>query len=620
MLKRCVIAAVASLCLGTVLRADEPTFEQRAQAKRISRDIDQAAALLSQAEVNRAAGYWLRAHQRITELLATADPSQTGILSADIVRMTTLRGSILEKGATLPALPELKPVEPATTLVTKATEMDSAEGMAFASAIAPMLVQKCGRCHIDARRGRFSMETIEALSRKPAMIVAGEPDESELFTIIESGVMPKGRNKVTAEELLQLRQWIQSGASFGNADTVKNLKQLTAKNAAAQPASIAEKPVAAPGEKEVVSFSNHVAPNLLESCAACHIDAQNVRGGLNLATFESIVRGGDSGVAIRANQGEESLLVKKLRGTGGGQQMPAGSAPLDEETIQAIARWIDQGAKFDGGNPNSNLRDIVARMATAKATHEELSIQRAERASANWQLVMGGKEAVVHESENFVVLAPNEESKLNEFAELAESVANRVASQLRATAKEPLVKGKIAAYLFLVRYDYGEFGKMIEQRDLPSQWSNHWGNNQVDAYIVFQAQPGDYQQLKPWLARNITAAYVKGLASDVPDWFANGLGYSIAAKISSSDDVVKLWTQKSAELTKKIVNRDDFINGRLTDDDAGLVGFQFVEYLRQAGGDKRLNKMINELRDGSNFERAFVQAFETTPAEMLKTQ
>ncbi len=371
-----------------------------------------------------------------------------------------------------------------------------------------------------------------------------------------------------------------------------------------------------PSESSIVSFANDIAPLLVDQCADCHMDSRRVRGGLNLSTFELLMRGGDNGAIVRANQGAESLLIKKLRGTGGGQQMPAGSDPLAEDVIQTITRWIDQGARFDGGNPNGNLRDIVARAASAKATHEQLARQRSERAAANWELVMDGKTPVVHESENLIVLASDDTSKPMQFAELAEAVIGRVATQVRIPKKEPLVKGKIAAYLFSARYDYGEFGKMIEQRDVPKEWSNHWGNNQVDAYIVFQIPPADYDNARPSIARNVAAAYAKGLSSDVPDWFANGWGYWIAAKMYAGDDAIKLWTQRATDATKRMANRDDFIQNRMTDDEAGLVAFQFVEYLKQAGGN-RFNKMIGEMRDGTSFERAFALAFDMTPAEML---
>ena len=598
------------------LLADEPTFEQRAQAKRIARDIDQSAKLIEQGDAKQAASYWLRAHQRSVEFMNSADAQQGGILAEHLQRLTALRSTINERGMALPELTILPTVQPAAVPGDPMVKTDAAV-LKFDKDVAPILVEKCARCHIDAKRGRFSMATIASLVQDPKLIVATKPDESKLVSIIASGEMPKGRVKVTASELQLLRDWIQEGASFGDADRGKNLKQMARADSASGVVPLADTSNALPaGKDDVVSFSNHIAPILVDQCADCHMNGQRVRGGLNLATFESIMRGGDNGSIIRPSQGEESLLIKKLRGTGGGQQMPAGSTPLAADVIQTIVHWIDQGAKFDGGNPSANLRDVIARAATSKATHEELSKQRAGRAAANWELVMDGKSPVVHESENLVVLAPDEASKPKQFAEIAESVIGRVATQLRVPAKDPFVKGKLAAYFFSARYDYGEFGKMIEKRDVPKDWSNHWGNNQVDAYIVFQVPPTEYDNVRPWIARNVAAAYAKGLASDVPDWFANGWAYWIAAKIYNGEDATKAWTQKATDLTKRMTSRDDFIQGRMTDDEAGLVAFQFVEYLKQTGGN-RFNKMISEMRDGASFERAFALAFDMTPAEML---
>lgn len=281
-----------------------------------------------------------------------------------------------------------------------------------------------------------------------------------------------------------------------------------------------------------------------------------------------------------------------------------------------ISQWIDQGAKFDGGSSSANLRNVVARLATTKATHEELSSQRQQCALANWELVMDGVDPLVHASENVIVVAMNDTQQPEQFAEIAESIVNRVATQVRLPDKTPLVKGKIAAYLFATRYDYAEFGKMIEQRDIPREWTNHWGNDQVDAFIAFQIPARDYDTMRPWIARNIAAAYAKGLASDVPDWFANGWAYSIAAKIYAGDEIVRTWNQKATELTKRMTNRDDFIANRIPPDDAGLVAFHFIEYLKQNGGN-RFQKMIGQLRDGSSFDRAFALSFEATPAEIL---
>jgi hypothetical protein len=601
-------------------QGDEPTFQQQAEAKRIARELDRAAELQAQGALDQSAGYWLKAQRRLVAYLGNADAQQSQLVSESHRRLAELGGELAPRIADLPDVPYLPSYTPpaaestADTPSARVTNDD-----AFATQVAPILVEKCGRCHIEQRRGRLSLTTFDEMQRHARLVVAGQPAESLLVSAIESGAMPKRGAKVTPEELSRIREWIQSGANLRDSDRTRTLAQLTgATVSAGEQADDGDAP-AMPNESEVVSFSNHIAPVLVDACATCHIDRPQVRGGLSLASYEALMRGGDNGPAVMANRGEDSLLIKKLRGTAGGQRMPAGGNPLDDKVVALLARWIDQGAQFDGGGPAASLRDLVARGIASKASHEELARQRRDRAIANWQLVMGGQAPTVQETATFVVLAPDASSKPEPFAEAAESIAGRIATQLRHPVKEPLIKGKIAAYLFKVRYDYGEFGKMIERREISRDWFNHWGNNQVDAYIVFHWSSDELSRAKPWLARDIAAAYVAGLAADVPKWFANGIGYSTADKLFGDEEIPKLWRQKSVELTAKMSARDDFISGKLNDDDAGLVGFQFIEFLKQANG-KSFNKLLSDLRESVGFERAFATAFGATPAELLQSQ
>lgn len=609
----------------SIARLDKPTFEQRAAVNRVARDLRQAEMLASGKDLQGAAGIWLRALEESKKVLESADAEQAQVWVDNHSRLNAIREQLVASGIDLPQTPVLPepppmPAPPATTSNEPPRESPPSSEQTFSTVIAPILVEKCGRCHIDGKRGEFSMASVDDLIRDEIMIIAGKPDESYLYELVESGAMPKTRQKLSADELQKIKNWIASGAQFGEVDRTAHLtaiakaevpKEVTANEQPEMPT--ADPP---PNEGETVSFASHIAPIFIERCAVCHMDAQRIRGGLNLSAFNLMTRGGDNGEIFRASQGEESLLVKKLRGTAGGQQMPAGGQPLSEDQIRMVSTWIDQGARFDGGNPDANVRDVVARAMSAKATHEELAQQRRARAIANWELIMDGKSPFVHESDNVTVLVLEEGQQPERFSKVVESVMDKIASQLRIPAKEPFVKGKIVAYLFATRYDYGEFGKMVERRDIPREWTNHWGNNQVDAYLVFQIESDDFDGFRPILAKNLAAAHAKGLASDMPDWFANGWGYSVAAKSFGDDDLIKMWSKRSAELMKSMSNPDDFISGRMSDDDAGLVAFQFVEYLKQSGAN-RFNKLVKEMRDGSSFERSFALAFEMTPAEML---
>jgi mono/diheme cytochrome c family protein len=92
-------------------------------------------------------------------------------------------------------------------------------------------------------------------------------------------------------------------------------------------------------------FNQHVRPILEKQCQACHSGASN-QSGLEVATREMLLRGGDHGPAVVPGKPEESLLylyVKHERQPG----MPFGGKKLTEEQIARIAEWIRAGAPFD---------------------------------------------------------------------------------------------------------------------------------------------------------------------------------------------------------------------------------------------------------------------------------
>jgi hypothetical protein len=624
---------ILSLSSGVV--AQEPTFQQLAQLKRIRRDLNEASRLLDVDQVKESARLLLRADRRLSGLTARLEPNSLSWAKSEIEQAGALAVELTGRGqamqlshpwdqfaASIPAAAIKPPVDSEPVAPPGDRPLDKFT-ISFRQQVVPILVAKCGRCHIDAVRGRVNMATYDSIMSKPDLVLAGDPENSEMVSLIVAGEMPRGRLKVEEAELTTLRQWIMQGATCDEAIRTTPLKELVdpAKLAAAEEdpdksGGDATGSRGAMGKAGLVSFSKQVAPVLIDTCAACHIDARNVRGGLNLATFAMLSTGGDSGALFTAGAGDESLLVMKLRGTAGGMQMPAGRNPLPETTISLISQWIDEGAKFDGFNPAASLRDVYARARAGDATHEELAAERQQRAVANWNLVLGGKAPVVQATENFLILTAEESAEANRFGEIAESVLAAVAKQLRVPSREPLVKGKIAAYLFQVRYDYSEFGKMIEKRDLPREWNSHWANTTLDAYVVFQAKPADYEALRPDLAKHLTAIYLRGLSSDVPAWFAEGYGIWVAARIFSGDDRVKAWESKSTELLAQLRNKDDFLNGRLADDDSALVGYQFIQFLK-ANGSSEFSRLLKSLRDGDRFDRAFSVSFGATPQEIV---
>ena len=92
-------------------------------------------------------------------------------------------------------------------------------------------------------------------------------------------------------------------------------------------------------------FQKTVRPMLVDQCLKCH-GGEKVRSGLNLATRELLLKGGDSGTAIDLEQPSGSLLLRLLRHEEEPNMPPKGPR-LDAPTLAAIERWIALGAAYD---------------------------------------------------------------------------------------------------------------------------------------------------------------------------------------------------------------------------------------------------------------------------------
>jgi len=109
-----------------------------------------------------------------------------------------------------------------------------------------------------------------------------------------------------------------------------------------------------------IVYSEHVQPIFKNNClsSGCH-NSQNRANGLDLTSWESLVRGSDFGAVIISGHGEHSHLVEHLKGEAE-PRMPLNRAPLPEEQIEFIERWVEEGARNDAGQrPYENITKKV---------------------------------------------------------------------------------------------------------------------------------------------------------------------------------------------------------------------------------------------------------------------
>ncbi|MFO0903357.1 MAG: PSD1 and planctomycete cytochrome C domain-containing protein [Pirellulales bacterium] len=192
----------------------------------------------------------------------------------------------------------------------------------FERDVKPLLERYCSHCHGERNhKAELSVVSLAGLRKggeSGPVLAAGKPAESPLFELVSTGHMPPaGEKRPTAAEVETLRRWIEQG--YRSED----------------PANDAEK----------IAF-HEVLPILLLRCASCH-GRQTQEAGLDVRSFESLMKGGKSGPAIRPGDASASPLLQRIAA---GEMPPkaklaaASVKPVEKGEYDKLQRWIEQGA------------------------------------------------------------------------------------------------------------------------------------------------------------------------------------------------------------------------------------------------------------------------------------
>ena len=92
-----------------------------------------------------------------------------------------------------------------------------------------------------------------------------------------------------------------------------------------------------------IDYNREVHAVVAAKCLVCH-SAEKRAGGLSLATYSDVLSGGRSGAAVKPGKSAESLLIRRITGSGA-TRMPLGGAALSPTEIGILTTWIDQGAR-----------------------------------------------------------------------------------------------------------------------------------------------------------------------------------------------------------------------------------------------------------------------------------
>jgi hypothetical protein len=99
-----------------------------------------------------------------------------------------------------------------------------------------------------------------------------------------------------------------------------------------------------------ISFKQDIAPILKDNCLECHTTEGKgfLASGLNMESYDSLMKGTKHGPIIKPGNGISSTLVLLVSGKADPSiKMPHGpdKQELSVEQIDKLKGWIDQGAK-----------------------------------------------------------------------------------------------------------------------------------------------------------------------------------------------------------------------------------------------------------------------------------
>ncbi len=216
-------------------------------------------------------------------------------------------------------------------------------------------------------------------------------------------------------------------------------------------------------------FESKIRPVLVDNCYPCHsAQSAKVKGGLLVDTREGLLKGGDTGPAIKPGDVEQSLLIKAVRYTNDDLRMPPKNKKLAAAQIANIEAWIKMGA------PDPRLQ--AAGVAKAEAIRE--------KARSHWAFqpirepavpTVKNKRFVRTPVDNFI-LARLEAAKLR-----PSPMADKRTLIRRATfdlTGLPPTPGEVAA--FEADKSPQAFAKVVDRLLASPRYGERWGRHWLD--------------------------------------------------------------------------------------------------------------------------------------------
>ena len=495
--------------------------------------------------------------------------------------------------------------------IAKAKEKSEAT---FEKSVASIFAAKCVECHADDRKGGLRLDTFEGLERGGASGQVVQPGDGEssllmarLLSPNEETRMPYGREPLSESELRAIGRWIEEGANF-EGDKTASMATLVKTAAMTKSATGGKKgTVAKEKGTETVHFMKDLMPELVDTCGRCHNDTAK-RSGFSVASFEKLMKGGDSGAVIVAGSLEDSRLWRLVNGDET-PVMPLGNQTgITRKWYDNLKTWIQEGATFDGPDPKKNFPSREERDAAALAqfTPAQWLEKRKKASEEEWKKTFPNVEPNRLESSEFLLYGDVDSGRLQQLEKWATEQADSLRHMFKVK-DDQIWRGKLAIFVFKERFGYEEFNNSVHRREVPRDVVGHSqvGSTMEEAFVAVQDVGDSTSERIPGMHLNliehVSGAFLKR-GGHLPDWLVQGAGLAFARSKLTNNPYLAALPRSAAKILQESNLAEPgaiFADGTFSPDEVSPIGFTLVEFLLKKGQLNTFTQFVQKIQSGT---------------------
>lgn len=150
-------------------------------------------------------------------------------------------------------------------------------------------------------------------------------------------------------------------------------------------------------------YKDYVAPVLDQRCSECH-NSSKQKGGLDMSTYASLMKGGGDGPVIVKGNAKSSDLIRRVSLPQTDDDfMPKGHDPLTADQIAVFTWWVNAGAKTGVTvadlNPPQNIQTIIQQQLNPAPASGATGEVAQQSSAADNKSIEAAAQKIAHEAE-----------------------------------------------------------------------------------------------------------------------------------------------------------------------------------------------------------------------------